>query len=154
MQKKTKYEIYHVIKDTLLKVWNWKQFEQVLKNQGIDIEYKRKGQTNEIQGISFKKGEHSFKGSEIDRKFSYSKLDMALNESIHLQEQQVQQTTTQQDNPSLVGNVVSGAAEILSGIGGLFSVEPSDYDANEAEYLRQQVLNRKKKPKKRRGFRL
>jgi hypothetical protein len=152
--EKTKYEIYHAIKDALPKVRNWKQFEQMLKNQGIDIEYKRKGQTNEIQGISFKKGDHSFKGSEVDRKFSYSKLDMMLNEIVHPQEQQVQQTVAPTETKeSFSGNIVLGAAEILSEIGGIFNIEPSNYDATEAEYRRQQAQNRKKKPKKRKGFR-
>ena len=79
--EKTKHEIYHTIKDTLPKVKDWYQFEQVLNQQEISIEYKRKGQTEEIQGISFKRGECSFKGSDIDRKFSYSKLKTALNEN-------------------------------------------------------------------------
>ena len=39
------------------------------------VRFKRKGQTDEIQGISFSKGEYTFKGSEIDRSFSFSKLD-------------------------------------------------------------------------------
>ena len=153
--EKTKYEIYHAIKDTLPKVRSWKQFEQMLKNQGIDIEYKRKGQTDEVQGISFKKGDHSFKGSDVDRKFSYSKLDMILKENIQQQEQQLQQTVTPTETTgSLSGNIVSEAAEILSGIRGIFNIEPSNYDANEAEYLRQQSQKNKKKSKKRRGFRL
>ena len=70
--EQTKYEIYHAIKDTLPKVKDWKQFEDALKYQGISIARKYKGDTDEVQGISFRKGEHSFKGSEIDRKFSYS----------------------------------------------------------------------------------
>jgi len=153
--EKTKYEIYHAIKDTLPKVRDWKQFEQMLKNQEIDIEYKRKGQTDEIQGISFKKGDYSFKGSETDRKFSYFKLDMMLNENVRQQEQQVQQTVAPTETKeSFSENIILGAAEILSGIGGIFNIEPSNYDATEAEYLRQQAQNRKKKPKKHRGFRL
>ncbi|GAC1419612.1 MAG: hypothetical protein NVS1B13_06560 [Flavisolibacter sp.] len=33
-----------------------------------------KGQTHEKQGVSFKLGEYKFKGSEIDRNYSYEKL--------------------------------------------------------------------------------
>jgi len=79
--EKAKHEIYHTIKDTLPKVKDWHQFEQVLNQQGISIDYKYKGQTDEVQGVSFKKGECSFKGSDIDRKFSYSKLKSSLNEN-------------------------------------------------------------------------
>jgi len=84
--EKVKYEIYHAIKDNLSKAKDWHQFEQALNQQGISIDCKYKGQTDEIQGVSFKKGECSFKGSDIDRKFSYSKLKTALNENNHQQQ--------------------------------------------------------------------
>lgn len=147
----TKYEIYHTVKNTLPKAKNWIQFEELLKNQGISIEYKRKGQTDEVQGISFKKGVHSFKGSEIDRKFSYSKLDAVMNENNYVQEQHIQ--SSKETENSLSGNIISGVADIASGIGSLFDIQPSNQDENEAEYLRQQALKKKKKPQQRRGIR-
>lgn len=147
----TKYEIYHTVKNTLPKAKNWIQFEELLKNQGISIEYKRKGQTDEVQGISFKKGVHSFKGSEIDRKFSYSKLDAVMNENNYVQEQHIQ--SSKETENSLSGNIISGVSDIASGIGSLFDIQPSNQDENEAEYLRQQALKKKKKPQQRRGIR-
>ena len=146
--EQTKYEIYHAIKDALPKAKNWKQFEETLKQQGVAIEYKRKGQTNEMQGISFKKGEHSFKGSEIDRKFSYSKLDTVFNDSSYsLEQQQDQQVAIPKaTETNLIENAVSGVADAVSGIGSLFDIQPSNYDMNEAEALR---LKKKKKTIKR-----
>ncbi len=146
--EQTKYEIYHVIKDALPKATSWKQFEETLKQQGVAIEYKRKGQTNEMQGISFKKGEHSFKGSEIDRKFSYSKLDTVFNDSSYsLEQQQDQQVAIPKaTETNLIENAVSGVADAVSGIGSLFDIQPSNYDMNEAEALR---LKKKKKKIKR-----
>jgi hypothetical protein len=153
--EQSRYEIYHAIKDILPRVKDRQQFEGILKQQGISIEYKYKGQTDEVQGISFKKGDHSFKGADVDRKFSYSKLDTVLNDNIqnHGQQQQQPITIPRETGSSLLENAVSGAADIISGIGGLFDVQPSNSDADEVEYLRQQALNKKKKPKKRRGFR-
>ncbi len=152
--EQTKYEIYHAIKDTLPKAKNWQEFESLLTKQGISIEYKHKGQTDEVQGISFKKGEHSFKGSEIDRKFSYSKLDAVLNENNHSQEQQIIiPAETQNTGSNLSENIVSGVADALSSVGGLFDIQPSNQGENEAEYLRQQALKKKKKPEKRRVMR-
>ena len=148
--EQTKYEIYHTVKNTLPKTKNWNQFKELLKNQGINIEYKRKGQTDVIQGISFKKGEHSFKGSDIDRKFSYSKLDTVLNENNHVQEQHIQ--SSKETENSLSGNIIAGVTDIASGIGSLFYIQPSNQDENETEYLRQQALKKKKKPQKRRGI--
>lgn len=146
--EQTKYEIYHAIKDALPKATSWKQFEETLKQQGVAIEYKRKGQTNEMQGISFKKGEHSFKGSEIDRKFSYSKLDTVFNDSSYsLEQQQDQQVAIPKaTETNLIENIASGVADAVSGIGSLFDIQPSNYDMNEAEALR---LKKKKKKIKR-----
>lgn len=146
--EQTKYEIYHAINDTLPKAKNWQEFESLLTKQGISIEYKHKGQTNEIQGISFKKGEHSFKGSEVDRKFSYSKLDIILNDNNHSQEQQ-QISIPKETGSPILENVVSGVADIASGIGGLFDIQPSNYDQNEVEALSKK---KKKKPIKRKGI--
>jgi len=152
--EQTKYEIYHAIKAALPKAKNWRQFESLLDKQEISIEYKRKGQTDEVQGISFKKDNHSFKGSDVDRKFSYSKLDLILNENSHIQKQQVViPTETKNTGSSLSENIVSGVADALSSVGGLFNLQPSNQDENETEYLRQQALKKKKKPEKRKGIR-
>jgi hypothetical protein len=153
--EQTRYEIYHAIKAILPKAKSWQQFEEILKWKGISIEYKHKGQTNEVQGVSFKKGEHSFKGSDVDRKFSYSKLDAVLNDNIQNQEQQQPQpiTVPKETGSSLLENVVSEAVDIAFGIGGLFDIQPSNSDSVETEYLRQQALNKKKKPQKRSGMR-
>ncbi len=149
--EQTKYEIYHAIKDALPKAKSWKQFEETLKQQGVAIEYKYKGQTDEVQGISFKKGEHSFKGSEIDRKFSYSKLNTVFNDSNYsLELQQDQQVAIPKaTETNLIENIASGVADAVSGIGSLFDIQPSNYDMNEAEALQ---LKKKKKKIKRPRF--
>ena len=46
--------------------------------QGIDTQYKYRGQTLEKQGVSFKIGEDCFKGSKVDRQFSLSNLEKTL----------------------------------------------------------------------------
>jgi hypothetical protein len=140
--EKTKYEIYHAVKNTLPEVKNWTQFEQVLNKQGISMDYKYKGQTDEIQGISFRKGEHCFKGSEIDRSFSYSKLNAVLDGN-----RQEEQTHVQPKE-----SISTGFGDLVSGLGSLFDILPagSDYDSDEAQLLKQQQPKKKKK----RGFRL
>ncbi len=49
-----------------------------LKSYGIDTEFKYRKGTNIIQGISFAKGGFKFKGSEVDRKFSYKNLNIII----------------------------------------------------------------------------
>jgi len=46
---------------------------------GVEMKFKYKGNTNEVQGICFIKDNQSFKGSEINRSFSLSRLDATLD---------------------------------------------------------------------------
>ncbi len=75
---KIKYELFDAIKSASKKVKTLNELKQVLAKQGIGMLYKYKSGTNEIQGISFSKGEYKFKGSEIDRSLSYAKLSHAI----------------------------------------------------------------------------
>jgi len=144
VDEKTKYEIYHAIKANLIKSGNWTQFEQLLKQQGITIAYKYKGQTNEIQGISFKKGDYSFKGSDVDRSFSYSKLNNKLTDNTQKQSINIQsKDTTQQANSS---NSASFVGSVLGALGGLTNIQPNGDNFQEEAF--------KKRKKKKKGKRL
>lgn len=79
-QDKIKYELFDAIKSASKKVKTLNELKQVLAKQGIGTLYKYKSGTNEIQGISFSKGEYKFKGSEIDRSLSYAKLSQAIEQ--------------------------------------------------------------------------
>ena len=61
------------------------ELEKKLLMFGIETQYKYKGQTQEKQGISFKVGNTCFKGSQVDRKFSFA----GLEKTIQLQRTQV-----------------------------------------------------------------
>lgn len=78
---KSKYEIYTAVKNEIGKSKNWRQLQERLAEKGITVRFKYKGQTSEIQGVSFSKGEYTFKGSEIDRNFSFSKLDKCFGDA-------------------------------------------------------------------------
>ena len=54
--------------------------KEKLAKENIETLYKYKGQTNELQGISFKLGDYKYKGSEIDRKFSINNLQKILQQ--------------------------------------------------------------------------
>ena len=70
-----KYEIYQAILESLPRSHNIQDLENHLKKYKIEVLYKYKGQTKELQGISFKSGEYKFKGSEVDRRFSLKNLE-------------------------------------------------------------------------------
>ena len=75
---KTKYEIYQALKAELVRCKNWKALLAHLKKQDIDVHFKYKGNSQEVQGIIFEKNSYHFNGSKVDRGFSYSKIDFAL----------------------------------------------------------------------------
>ena len=75
---KTRYEIYQVLKREVTRCSDWTTLLKQLKAEGIDVRFKYKGKTNEVQGIVFTKNGYHFNGSKIDRSFSYLKIDKAL----------------------------------------------------------------------------
>ena len=73
-----RYKIYQAIVDSLPHCRSLPDLEKRLIAQGIHTQYKYKGQTQELQGISFRIGEDRFKGSQIDRQFSLGNLEKTL----------------------------------------------------------------------------
>ena len=103
---KTKYEIYQALKVELVRCKNWKSLLAHLKKQDIDVRFKYKGNSQEVQGIIFEKNGYHFNGSKVDRGFSYSKIDFALQQNNREYEQQMQG----------VVNLISNVAEVTSGL--------------------------------------
>ena len=124
---KSKYEIYNAVKNEIGKSKNWRQLQERLAEKGITIRFKYKGQTSEIQGISFSKGEYTFKGSEIDRSFSFSKLDKCFGDAGLNTAGNNQQTISApvQEPAQTPGKANS---PLLAGWGGLFSASSSPAD--------------------------
>lgn len=93
-----------------------------LHNQDINILFKYKGETQEIQGISFTKGKYSFKGSAIDRSFSYAEIDHQIKENISIK----QEGTTKQilnsplsDQKIIQNKILSNLANYLDTMGSI-----------------------------------
>lgn len=140
---KSKYEIYTALKNEIGQSRNWQQLQERLAEMGITIQFKYKGQTDEIQGVSFSKGEYTFKGSEIDRSFSFSKLDKCFgNADLNVTESQRQTTFAPiREQVSIWGK---NESPFISGSLGLFSASSPPVDEEPNFNLR-----KKKKKKKR-----
>ncbi|MDR0332444.1 MAG: relaxase/mobilization nuclease domain-containing protein [Dysgonamonadaceae bacterium] len=136
---KTKYEIYDALKVAVSKCKSWKELHKALEKNGITINFKYKGNTDEVQGIRFEKNGYTFNGSKIDRQFSYSKIDFQLKQNEKAQDFQARQEYNHSQNQSSV-------------LSGLFDFQTSgmDYDPDEVELLKQHKYKKKKKQ----GFRL
>ncbi len=77
--------IYQAILETLPECKSLDDLKERLQQQNIETLYKYKGQTNELQGISFRIGEYKYKGSEIDRKFSINNLKRTIEQQTQKQ---------------------------------------------------------------------
>ena len=75
-----KYIIYQAILEILPQCRNLNDLKEKLVKKKIETLYKYKGQTKELQGISFKMGDFKYKGSEIDRKFSVTNLEKTIHQ--------------------------------------------------------------------------
>ncbi|MDU1892977.1 MAG: relaxase/mobilization nuclease domain-containing protein, partial [Dysgonomonas sp.] len=141
---KTKYEIYNVLNNLVPKCKNWNQLLSELKKQGIDARFKCKGQTDEIQGITFIKNGYSFTGSKVDRNFSYSKIDYQLKQNN--QSHSISNSPNQQNQSK---GIVESTLDALSGIGG-FQSHGNDY---EEEAFKIRMENEEQKRKRKNKFR-
>ncbi|MDU1892641.1 MAG: relaxase/mobilization nuclease domain-containing protein [Dysgonomonas sp.] len=102
---KVKYYIHDAIKSVLPTCKNPADLRFALKEYNIELEYKFKRTTREIEGVSFKYDNISFKGSQIDRKFSFGNLKKEFEKNIlearkrvreELLQQQAEQKTKQE----------------------------------------------------------
>ncbi|EDN87931.1 hypothetical protein PARMER_00656 [Parabacteroides merdae ATCC 43184] len=120
----------------------WKEFHNKLLKTGVEMEFKYKGNTNEVQGIRFIKNGLSFKGSGIDRSFSWSRLDAALDHN-HVTSLENDVSQKQPYHEQSHGSVIDNLVEV-TGTGGVFmpSVAPTE-DEKEAERLRRKKKRRK-----------
>lgn len=131
-----KYHIYNTIKLLLPMCRSWKGFEQCLRAQGVEMEFKYNGNTSERQGVKFKYDGASFSGSKIDRAYSFAHLDNYFQER---QSQVLEQQHSQSYESKVDENIARGVQSIFSMPTG------SDYDEDESEYARQQRLKKRRK---------
>ena len=149
---RTKYELYGILKTEVGRCGNWNVLVTNLKRQGVEVNFKHKGQTNEIQGIVFTKNGYHFNGSKVDRRFSYSKIDAALQLNRYGQRMNLIPKVCTTDTPNATSDAARG--ELVSGSLGLLNGHGSSCNATDAEANLEmaEILRRKKKRK--RGIRL
>ncbi len=79
---KVKYYIYDAIKSVLSTCKHPADLRFALQKFNIEIDYKFKRTTREIEGVSFRYDNIAFKGSDIDRKFSFGNLKKEFDKNI------------------------------------------------------------------------
>ena len=148
---KTKYEIYSILKTEVARCGNWNMLITNLKKQGVEVRFKYKCGSDEVQGVIFSKNGYPFSGSKIDRRFSYSKIDAVLNANRHEEQQRVMGSQTagyeyfMQQPPQFEPR---GNDDLYSGSIGLFMPDKANAQADENYF--EERLKRKDKKKKQR----
>jgi hypothetical protein len=92
---KVKYKIHDTIKAILPHCTNPNDLKSLLRQSGIETVFKLKLTTNEIEGISFSYNNIAFKGSEVNRKFSYANLRKEFEKNLGMQQKQKEQEQKQ-----------------------------------------------------------
>ena len=79
---KTKYEIYDAVCVILPNCKNWAELQKALLHYGVEVEFKYRSGTLDVQGVKLIKDGIAFSGSKVDRSFSYSKLSRKLEANL------------------------------------------------------------------------
>ena len=79
---RSRYQIYKILEQAVSKSTNWKDLIEKLEKQEVKTSFKYKGQSDEIQGVTFEKNGFRFSGSKVDQKYSYSKITNLLQKNI------------------------------------------------------------------------
>ena len=151
---KTKYGLYSILKSEVSRCGNWRQLAANLEKQGVDMRFKYKGKSDEVQGVVFTMNGYSFSGSKIDRRFSYSKIDAALNTNRYNERQRVMSDQAiDKEQPMLQTSQFEprGSDDLYSGSIGLFMPDNTNAQADENYF--EEELKRKNKKKKQRKIR-
>ena len=149
---RTKYRLYDILKTEVGKCGNWNVLVANLHRQGVEVRFKHKGQTDEVQGVVFTMNGYHFNGSKVDRRFSYSKIDAALQRNRNEERMNLKPKGYTTNTSSAVSDIARG--ELCSGSLGLLNGNGTYHNAADVEANQEmaEILRRKKKRK--RGMRL
>ena len=159
---RAKQEVYIAVRDALKVAKDWTTFQRELAKSGVSLRKKYRRGTTIVEGLSFVKGKHKFKASEVakGRKFSFANIERILNENKNGQSQSPPPVsaanpkmppTVVKQKPSVAEKVMDAALDIGESIGGavgdLFQLGPSVNPEEEDFARKMRRLN--KKPKRR-----
>ena len=147
---KTKYGLYSILKSEVSRCGDWQQLAANLEKQGVDMRFKYKGKSDEVQGVVFTMNGYSFSGSKIDRRFSFFKIDAALDNNRRNERQEIISSPYRVE-PSMLPSESRGNDDLYSGSIGLFMPDNTDGQAEENRF--EEELKRKDKKKKQRKIR-
>ena len=116
---KAKYGLYSILKTEVSRCGNRRQLAANLEKQGVGMRFKYKGESDEMQGVIFTMNGYSFSGSKIDRQFSFSKIDAALERNRHTERLEIQSPLHHEELP-VSQSELRGSDDLYNSSIGLF----------------------------------
>ena len=153
--EKTKYEIHHIVMNTLAQATSWKDFNSHLKEEGVNMEVvmrtKDSRDMKDVQGIRFTKDGLTFKASQLKRGMTFAKMDAIIRKNAE-KAQQVKTNgrlqSTHYELPKQEANPKSqkhAESSISIPSLGLFDTNNPVYDPAEEEFRKQMQKKKKKR---------
>jgi len=106
-EQKTKYEIYQAIKQELPKCSSIYDLQRNLQDKNIETNIHAQS-TGRVSGISFRKNDLNFKGSEIDKNFSVNNLKQTIFKALDL---------SKNINPNIITKTLRKGLDMSQGMG-------------------------------------
>lgn len=153
---KVKHFIYLALRQEVPNATSWGELRRALRRYKIDTEFKLNRRTGDAEGVKFKCEGFTFSGSKIDRQFSFVNIAGRLEENAFdagIWPRRNSTPTRQHEEPrqEIVRQVPSNESSLGIGLLDLTTAPATD---PEEEMLARQYVNKKKKPQRKRGFRL
>ena len=155
--EKTKYEIHHLVMNTLAQATSWKDFNTHLKEEGVSMEVvmrtKDSRDMKDVQGIRFTKDGLTFKASQLKRGMTFAKMDAIIRRNAekaqqaktYSQPQSTHYELPKQDAAPEPQKHIESSVSIPSL--GLFNTNNPVYDPAEEEFRRWMKKKKKRGPR-------
>lgn len=144
---KTKYGLYAILKSEVSRCGNWNILAANLMKKGVNMRFKHKGKSGEVQGVIFTMNGYSFSGSKIDRQFSFSKINNVLERNRRTERMEMQRSSHHEELPTFQ-HESRGNDDLYNGSIALFMSNATDSQSEE-NYFEEQLKRRNKKKKQR-----
>ena len=153
---KVKHFIYLALQQEVTNATSWSELRRALRRYKIDTEFKLNRRTGEAEGVKFICNGYKFSGSKIDRQFSFVNIACRLEENAFdagIYPRRNSTPTQQREEPrqEIVRQEPSEESSLSAGLLDLTIAPATD---PEEEMLAKQYVKKKKKPQRKRGFRL
>lgn len=125
---RTKYQIYDTVKAGIRNSKNWTELQNYIRYKGVEMQFKYRSGSEEIEGISFSKDGQVFRGSAIDRSLSFGQIDKALNGIDNLKELYYTPSTESPASLSADNSIGKSIGEVASALFSIPEITPDQED--------------------------